>query len=614
MMNLSITELENLVKKHNSLYWDLNAPEISDVEYDALVEQLRAVSPNSEVLSSLGTSTFAEIGMEVQHSKPMLSLDKCYNEDDLKKWSRAFKSYVCTPKIDGMACSIKYENGILVQGATRGSGTVGEDITQNIIDIVPKQISITQSVEIRGELYMPISVFNSQKDVFANPRNAVAGIIKRKDGNVQGIRFVAYDLCKAENEINLFSDRMNELKTLGFEIPLFMMFNKIEDLQSGYDHILNIKDTLDYELDGVVYRANDNQAYENAGYTSHHPKGAIAYKFQGEFGTTKLLNVEWQVSRTGILTPVAIVQPVRLSGAMVGRITLHHAGMIKTKGLTLNADVLAIRRGGVIPHLEKVIKAGDQEISIPVCCPFCSSATEQKDDFLYCTANCSLSTKVSHFMEKVGIEGIGNVWIEKLIEEGLINNFADLYRLKREDLLKIESVGETRADNWLSSITKSTRLSLDKFLMSLGIDSLGRRTSEVLSSQFKTLDAILALNTSNIEKLDGFGSITAQDIVSGLKANSDLINDLLQYIQIDNGSEKTGIFKDKSFLFTGTLTTLKRNDAEAKVLELGGNVASSVSKNLSYLVAGEKAGSKLEKALSLRIKVITEQEFLNMLQ
>jgi DNA ligase (NAD+) len=326
------------------------------------------------------------------------------------------------------------------------------------------------------------------------------------------------------------------------------------------------------------------------------------------------LNVEWQVSRTGILTPVAIVQPVRLSGAMVGRITLHHAGMIKTKGLSLNADVLAIRRGGVIPHLEKVIKAGDQEIEIPVCCPFCSSATEQKEDFLYCTANCSLSTKVSHFMEKVEIEGIGNVWIEKLIEEGLINNFADLYRLKREDLLKIESVGETRADNWLSSITKSTRLSLDKFLMSLGIDSLGRRTSEVLSSQFKTLNAILALKTSDLEKLDGFGSITAQDIVKGLKANESLILDLLQYIQIDNGSEKTGIFKDKSFLFTGTLTTLKRNDAEAKVLELGGNVASSVSKNLSYLVAGEKAGSKLDKANALRIKVITEQEFLNMLQ
>lgn len=609
-MNLSITELENLVKKHNSLYWDLNTPEISDVEYDALVEQLRAIAPESPVLSSLGTSTFAEIGMEVQHSKPMLSLDKCYNGDDLKKWSKGFKSFVCTPKIDGMACSIKYENGILVQGATRGDGSVGEDITQNIIDIIPKQIDITTPVEIRGELYMPISVFNTQKDIFANPRNAVAGMIKRKDGSVQGIKFLAYDLCKSDD--NLFSDRLDELKTLGFEIPSYTVFNNVDDLQAGYDHILNIKDGLDYELDGVVYRANDCLEYENAGYTSHHPKGAIAYKFQGEFGTTKLLNVEWQISRSGILTPVAIVQPVKLSGAMVGRITLHHAGMIKTKGLTLNADVLAVRRGGVIPHLEKVITAGDQEITIPVCCPFCSSVTEQKDDFLYCTANCSLSTKVSYFMEKVGIEGIGNVWIEKLIEEGLVNNFGDLYRLKREDLLKIESVGETRADNWLSSITKSTRLSLDKFLISLGIHSLGKKASDVLTSQFKTLDAVLALKTSDIEKLDGFGIITAQDIVNGLKANENVITDLLQYIQIDNGSEKTGIFKDKSFLFTGTLTTLKRNDAEAKVLELGGNLASSVSKNLNYLVAGEKAGSKLDKANALGIKVISEQQFLEM--
>jgi len=608
MMNLSITELENLVKKHNSLYWDLNTPEISDVEYDALVEQLRAVAPASPILSSLGTSTFAEIGMEVHHSKPMLSLDKCYNEDDLKKWSRSFSSFVYTPKIDGMACSIKYENGILVQGATRGSGTVGEDITQNIINIVPKQISITAPVEIRGELYMPISTFETQKDVFANPRNAVAGIIKRKENTVQGIKFLAYDLIGSE--VNLFSDRLDTLKALGFDTTPFFILNS--NLQAGYDHILNIKDSLDYELDGVVFRANDSQEYENAGYTSHHPKGAIAYKFQGEFGTTKLLNVEWQISRTGILTPVAIVQPVKLSGAMVGRITLHHAGMIANKGLTLNADVMAIRRGGVIPHLEKVITAGDQAIEIPVCCPFCSSATEMRDDFLYCTANCSLSTKVSHFMDKVGIEGIGNVWIEKLIEEGLVNNFADLYRLKREDLLKIESVGDTRADNWLSSITKSTRLSLDKFLAGLGIDSLGKKASEVLASQFKTLDAVLTLQTVDLEKLDGFGSITAQDIVNGLKANESLIIDLCQYIQIDNGSEKTGIFKDKSFLFTGTLTTLKRNDAEAKVLDLGGNVASSVSKNLSYLVAGEKAGSKLDKANALGIKVITEQQFLDM--
>ena len=497
MMNLSITELENLVKKHNSLYWDLNTPEISDVEYDALVEQLRAVAPASPILSSLGTSTFAEIGMEVHHSKPMLSLDKCYNEDDLKKWSRSFSSFVYTPKIDGMACSIKYENGILVQGATRGSGTVGEDITQNIINIVPKQISITAPVEIRGELYMPISTFETQKDVFANPRNAVAGIIKRKENTVQGIKFLAYDLIGSE--VNLFSDRLDTLKALGFDTTPFFILNS--NLQAGYDHILNIKDSLDYELDGVVFRANDSQEYENAGYTSHHPKGAIAYKFQGEFGTTKLLNVEWQVSRTGILTPVAIVQPVKLSGAMVGRITLHHAGMIANKGLTLNADVMAIRRGGVIPHLEKVITAGDQAIEIPVCCPFCSSATEMRDDFLYCSANCSLSTKVSHFMDKVGIEGIGNVWIEKLIEEGLVNNFADLYRLKREDLLKIESVGETRADNWLSSITKSTRLSLDKFLAGLGIDSLGRKASEVLASQFKTLDAVLTLKAVDLEKI-----------------------------------------------------------------------------------------------------------------
>ena len=609
--------LENLISHHNKLYWSENKPEITDQEYDILVEQLRQIDPNSPVLTSLGQ--YDEIGTKVNHDLPMLSLDKCYSQEDLLKWANKFKGgYIMTPKIDGMACSIKYVNGKLSVASTRGDGKVGEDITSNVISIpsIPKTLKDNSTFEVRGEIYMPISTFTKYNSEFSNPRNAVAGSLKNKEGKaiLNEISFFAYDLIGTQ--FKSLNESFDYLKSQGFQIPSYTLYINNKDLQSGYDSISDQRSSLDYELDGVVFRANDYIEYNKAGFTSHHPKGAIAYKFQGDADKTYLRGVEWQVSRTGTLTPVGLVDPVKLSGAVVSRISLHHAGMIKIKNLTLNAEVLAVRRGGVIPHLERVITSGDSEIDIPATCPHCMSNTHLDGDFLYCLGGdkcvSSVSQGISHFIDKMEIEGMGSSWVDKLIEEGLLTQVSDLYRLNRDDLLKLENVGEVRVDGWLSSIGKSKRIELNKFLQSLGIDSLGRKASEVLSSKYKTLEVIRNLRVGDIESIEGFGLLTSQAIVNGLREKSELIDDLLQYITIDNGVEREGKFKGLSFLFTGTLVAMKRADAEAIVVEHGGTVASGVNKTLSYLVAGEKAGSKLEKANSLGVKVITEKEFLDL--
>lgn len=622
---LNVSELEQLVLKHNRLYWDLNNPQISDYEYDQLILTLKNKNPTSNVLNELGPS-FSEIGVEVKHSKPMLSLDKCYDEESLLKWTTKNHkaTWIMMPKIDGMACSIKYKNGQLFQAATRGNGEIGDDITLNVVNIVPKEISIESIneddvIEIRGELYMPISVFENQKDLFANPRNAVAGIIKRKeDRSDNGIKFLAYELI--DSKYNLMSEKFEILFKSGFDIPFWKHFKTTINMQTEYNSILFNRNLYDYEMDGIVFRINEDNLYYDMGFTSHHPKGAIAYKFQGDYNETYLRDIEWRISRTGCLNPVAIVDAVKLSGANVTRITLHHAGMISSRNISINAKVLAVRRGGVIPHLEKVLENGNIPVVIPSNCPYCGNTTRLEGDFLYCNGNgeCSLSHRIMHFVSTLEIEGLGLTWIEKLIEEGLLNSVIDIFNLDRNDLLKLDNVSDTRADLWLTQINKSKKLSLSTFLASLGISQLGKKVSELLEDNFKTLERIRNLSVSEIVNINGFGEITANIIIEGLKKNETLINELLKYVEIISKDKKEivdGKLNNISFLFTGTLSTMKRVDAESKVLSLGGNIASGVSKNLNYLVLGNegKAGSKLQKAKELNIKILSESDFISMI-
>jgi DNA ligase (NAD+) len=641
--NLAIETLESEVKRHNTLYWNQNAPEISDVDYDVLVEILRQKNPDSKVLIDLG-SHFGETGTQIKHLSAMLSLDKCYQDVDLKKWADKIKgNFIMTPKIDGVACSIRYDDkGNLKVSATRGDGMIGEEITQNVMLLpsVPKKLKgrsiskqeevqlslfaaqvfekINVEIEVRGEVYFPLNAFEKWKDRFSNPRNAAAGSLKHKDNKMiaeLGIRFFAYDLLGIDFKTH--AEKFEFLKDNGFEVVDYEVLSH-EELAMGYQKIGKIKDQLNYELDGVVFRANDNQEYENLGITSHHPKGAIAYKFQGDSALTTVKGIEWSVSRTGVLTPVCLVEPVKLSGAMVSRISMHHAGMIQNKKLTIGASVMAMRRGGVIPHLESVVKDGDFPIELPSICPTCPkqcAKTKMEGDFLYCQSEtvceARLRQSIFYFAQMMGIEGFGGVWLDKLIAEGLLTSPVDLYRLKKEDLIKIDLVGEGRADAWLTSVNQSKRVGLATFLVSLGISDLGKSASVFFADTFKSLDRILTLTEAEIAQLPNFGVLTAQHIVSGLKSYRSLINELLTFIKIEDEQDREGPLKGQSFLFTGTLSQMKRAEAEHEVIELGGTIASGVSKNLSYLVLGDegKAGSKLDKAKKLGIRILSETEF-----
>jgi DNA ligase (NAD+) len=617
-MTFSISELEALITRHNYLYWQ-QQPEITDTEYDLLVEQLRSLHPTSTVLNHLGFN-FDEVGTKVYHQKPMLSLDKCYDEENLIKWTEKSPvkcNWVMMPKIDGMACSLLYKNGRLIQGATRGTGTVGEDITQNISQIVPNKIELLGEIEIRGELYMPISVFTQYQLEYSNPRNAVAGFCKRKEQSQNiGIKFLAYDLINAT--ATTMVDKLTQLSLQGFDIPFWKLFNSNFLMQPAFEEVLENRATYDYEMDGIVFRINEDNVYEEMGYTTHHPKGAIAYKFSGDEKITTLKNVSWQVSRTGLLTPLAHIEPVYLNGANISKITLHHANMIKIKNLSLNAQILVSRRGGVIPHVEKVIVAGDLPIEIPTQCASCQGQTYFEGDFLQAhhTEECvsRLSQRINYFITQMEIEGIGPSWVEKLIDENLIRDIPDLFRLNRDTLIGLDGIGDTRINGWLSSIQQAQKIELSRFLTALGIDNLGKKTAEDLVQQFKDLNTIRNLSLSQITSLHGFAEKTAHSILQGLQTKATLIDALLEFISFKEITSHTGSLQNLNFLFTGTLHEIKRQEAEALVMQQGGNIASTVNKNLNYLVVGEKAGSKLEKAQKLGIKILNETEFLELIR
>ena len=615
-MSFSISELEALIKHHNHLYWQ-QQPEISDTEYDLLVEQLRSLNPESEILNDLGFK-FDEVGTKVQHQKPMLSLDKCYDEENLLKWTNKSPkcSWVMMPKIDGMACSLLYKNGRLIQGATRGTGTIGEDITQNVSQVVPNKIDLLGEIEIRGELYLPISTFTQYQNDYANPRNAVAGFCKRKDQveNI-GIKFLAYDLI---GHANTMVDKLTSLSLQGFDIPFWKLFKTDFLMQPAFEEVLEHRQSYDYEMDGVVFRINEDQIYEEMGYTTHHPKGAIAYKFSGDEKITTLKSISWQVSRTGILTPLAHIEPVYLNGANISKITLHHANMIKVKNLSLNAQILVSRRGGVIPHVEKVISQGDTPIVIPSHCASCQGLTFLQGDFLQAqhleTCISKLSQRINYFIAQMEIEGIGPTWVERLIDENLLRDIPDLFRLNRNDLTGLDGIADTRINGWFSSIQLAKNVELSRFLTALGIDNLGKKTAEDLVEQFGDLTTIRNLQPSQIASLHGFAEKTALSICKGLANKSQLIDELLQFITFKDKHKIIGQLQNQTFLFTGTLSQLKRNEAEALVLQQGGQIAGTINKNLNYLVVGEKAGSKLEKAQKLGIKILTEQEFLELVR
>jgi len=640
-----ISALERDIKRHNKLYWEDQNPEISDVEYDLLIERLRALNPQSEVLNALVEPVSSD--KEIRHKKPMLSLGKCYDQDGLSSWlqsavKRASEEIIASPKIDGVACSLVYDaEGSLRYASTRGDGVKGESITSAVqtMDTIPKSIPAQgREIEIRGEIYMSLTAFQASTGL-KSPRNACAGAIKRKeaqDNQAFGLRFYAYDVDGLDRDT--LSDALDLVSLWGFSpVPYTTALSNDKDaLTSVYDDYEQgaLNRALDYDIDGVVYRVNRIETFNRLGSTSHHPRGAIAYKLKGDSAVTTLREIEWSVSRSGVLTPVGIFDPILLNGASVSRVTLHNLNFIREKNIyKLDSRVKITRSGGVIPYFEEVVTRGKRALNLPVSCPTCPSRegcrTLETDGILRCDGDqlCDpiMAQVLKHYVKTTKIDGFGDVWLNKLVSLGILKTPVDLYTLTEKDLQGLEGVGEVRIKGWLDSIDKSRSLDLDVFLRALSVEYLGRSLSAVLASTYKSIDKILEglsekkiTGKSRLEHelslMEGMGNLSAFTACSGLNKKIDLIKSLREHVNVLDFAERKSSsdkLSGQSFVFTGTMISMKRSEAQNKVKDMGGTCPSSVSKTLTYLVVGDegKAGSKLDKAKKLDVSILSEKEF-----
>jgi len=661
--SLSVGELERLITHHDHQYWELGAPEVPDEVYDQMVAALTARHPASEVLRRIGgrapqqPSLLPEesdrpqlSGNRVRHARPMLSLDKCYTEAELLHWFDRFAgTATASHKVDGLAISIRYDaEGRLELAATRGSGTEGELITANIRRVhgVPHQIALP-NIEVRGEAYMPLDVFDSRyADQFANPRNLAAGALKQKDAEKTagyGIRFLAYDLHGVQ--LPTETDKQDTLLRLGFDpVPAVQVTR--HTAQATYEQLRDERPTLNYETDGVVYKVNDTTLHDTLGITAHHPRYAIAYKYQGESGQTTVEDVIWSVSRTGAINPIAQVAPVQLSGVTVTRISLHNLGIIERLAgrqlaqglnpdypLSSGATVWVTRRGGVIPHLESILLPGHSDLVLPGQCPSCGGDTERRDDFLFAThvAGCSTQGRrqLEHFTATMDILGIGPKLMEQLYDRGIVTEPADLFELTPAELQRLDRMGPKAADNVVAAIQSRRTVEWTQLVAALGIADLGRRMAQILATRFADLTALRNATPEQLLTVEGVGEILAARIVDGLKDLAPMIDRLLEHVNLTVAStdqSPSGPLSGQAFVFTGTLVAMGRKEAQKLVQQLGGMVPATVTSSTTHLVLGDadyadfeagRVSTKLKSAQKLiasgaAIQIIPEREFLKL--
>ncbi len=631
--DMTAQELEAEIIKHNELYFKHTSPVISDLEFDAMVRRLQELNPNATILKKIGSDLGASL-KKIEHGSPMLSLDKCYDDKTLEHWASKIQGDIMvTPKLDGIALSLHYnEQGILQMAATRGDGYWGEDVTENIryVASIPKKI-MQANIEIRGEIFIKLSDFKKIQGEFKSPRNLAAGAMKQKDPQKTAafhLSFLAYELLGLD--LATEAQKFKKLTTLGLAcVEHHLVKNDLPALQKIYQLFLQERSQNNFEIDGVVYRANQLNEQVRLGASAHHPRWALAYKFEGESAITTLKEVEWGVSRNSIITPVGIVEPVFISGASVSRISLHNIGIFKKLGVTLGAQVRVMRRGGVIPHLESVVTPGKVAVLIPEKCPSCHSPTKIVDDFLYCSNqhNClhTQIAKLKHFVDVLNIEAIGEKWMELLYQQNLVLQPHDFYLLKKIDLLALPRMGEVLANKMLANIEQRKEVTLGIFLQALGIRELAKSTSKILVEHYGTLAKILQASEAELLQLEGIGPTIAHEIVVGLQESKPEIDQLLKYITLVEKKRGEGPLAGKLFLFTGKMSAMERGVAEQNVQSLGGEIANSVNKDLHYLVIGNEGyqnrekGNKWLKAEALmskgaKIKIISEDEFLKMLQ
>lgn len=652
--------------RHNEyLYYVLDAPEITDAEYDRMMVRLRelearypdsipADSPTQRV-GGRASSQFTE----VRHLEPLLSLGNVFSAEELRAFDERVQGglpagskveYVMEPKIDGLACSLIYENGKLVRAATRGDGVVGENVTANVRTIrsipltlkVPEGEAVPELLDVRGEVYMPRQAFmrlNEQRaergeSEFANPRNAAAGSLRQLDPQVTASRslsFFAYYLV-GEGAQPKHSESLALLARYGFKVS--ENYKVVENIDEAIKYIGDfneLRQGLSYDTDGAVIKVNDVYQQRILGATGKDPRWATAYKYPPEQAETTLEDIDWRVGRTGVLTPTAVLTPVKLSGSVISRATLHNEDFIRAKDIRIGDRVVINKAGEIIPEVLRVVaekRTGDEkEVEIPNVCPECGWRVERQGEeaAIRCTnPHCPALGRegLIHFVSRdaMNIDGCGPSVINALLDAGLVRDAADLYSLRKDDLLKLERMGEKSADNLLAALAESKKNELDKLLFALGIRHVGAKVARILATEFGSMEKLQQAQPEELAQIRDIGDKIAESAVTWLNvpANIDLVERLaaagLTMTFTPPASQEDNPFFGKTLVFTGTMPTLGRAEAKTMAQDVGAKVSGSVSKKTDYVIAGAEAGSKLEKAQQLGVTVIDEAEFLRLLK
>jgi DNA ligase (NAD+) len=662
-----VEKLREEIRHHEHLYYVLDAPELPDAEFDQLMQELKKLEAAHPELPIPPDSPTQRVGgkpregfIKVEHSRPMLSLDNAYNEQELRDWDRRVRElagsdkieYVCEMKLDGMSMALTYQDGHLLRGVTRGNGSIGEDVTPNVRTMrsVPlsipaaklKKADVPADFEVRGEVIMPLAAFKRMNDdraaqnlaTFANPRNAAAGTIRVLEPNIVAQRrldFYSYFLLvKGKYFPEKHSDALKALQALGFKVnPNHRITHDIEEVLEFIHQGEQKRETLGYEIDGIVIKVNSMRTQDRLGFTGKAPRWAIAYKFTARSGVTQIENIVPQVGRTGRLTPVAWLKPVFIGGTTVSRATLHNMDEIGRLGVKIGDSVLVERGGDVIPKVVKVDEdkpRGNKRFHMPELCPVCNTKIRHMEgevDYWCVNVNCParLQGSILHFASRsvMNIDGLGESLVNQLHQSGLIKNIADIYTLKdkREQILALERVGEKSVDNLLEEIEKSRKLPLERVILGLGIGQVGTRTAELLAEHFGSMDELMDASAEQLQEVNDVGPSVSASIREFFDepSNRKLIERLRPFLTFKGVKKVRGTaLAGKTFVLTGTLPNYSRDAAKKMIEDAGGKVSGSVSKKTDYVVAGEDAGSKLDKARELGVKVIDEEQMVELVR
>lgn len=645
-----IDELKRLINYHNNLYYNNDAPEIADEEYDALYARLKTLEALNPQLVTEDSPT-QRIGgaankqfSPVVHKNPMMSLDNTYSKDEILAWhertakalNKANFDMVVEAKIDGVSCSITYAGGALAQAATRGDGRTGEDITLNVKTIhgVPHKIPFNGNIEIRGEVYIEkhaLDKLNHEQNErglnqFANTRNAAAGSLRQKDFNVTAARplkFFAHSFGAGDIEVKSFSDFISLCRGWGFDVtPVRTETSDINKVIEFYDEFAEKRHSLPYEADGLVVKVNSFEEQLILGRTAKSPRWAVAFKYAAARAKTVVEEIIFSVGRTGVITPVAKLKPVACAGVIIANATLHNFDEIQRLGVAAGDEVEIERAGEVIPKVVRVItKHNFEPVAAPAKCPSCGAQAFKDEDgvavrCLNPACPAQVFGRLIHFASRAAmdIDGFGDIVAAQLLEKGYLTDFAGIYKLTKEQLLTLELFKDKKADNLLAAIAKSKSKPLSRLLYAFGVRHVGEKTAESIAKHFKTLDALLKAKREDIERINEVGPVVGGsvfDFFTSPEVRAEIEN--LRALGLnftEPETEGTNLLEGKTFVFTGELTKMTRAEAEALVKKNGGKTAGSVSAKTGFVVAGADAGSKLEKAKKLGVKVLTEREFI----